>query len=219
MCSSAKSMDDNRRMAMRALSFIVWAVVAASIVFWLTRLATRPAQAPAHAVVAGQAAVAANADLSRVLGATRMALPADDAAPEPSAGSRFKLVGVVAARSRPPQAGLALIAVDGKAPKPIETGGVVDGSLVLLAVNHRRAEIGPAGGSPTVTLELPAVPEANRSVRAAPMSVLPVNPALPSMPTTPQVPPQAVPPALPQTAPPPLPPLPGVPRNNPPETR
>lgn len=218
MGSGAKSMDDNRRMAMRALSFIVWAVVAASVVFWLTRLATRPAQAPAHAVVAGQAVVAANADLSRVLGATRVALPADNAAPEPTAGSRFKLVGVVAARSRPPQAGLALIAVDGKAPKPIETGGVVDGSLVLLAVNHRRAELGPAGGNPTVTLELPAVPEANRSVRTGPIAVPPPNPALPTLPTISQVPPQAVPP-LPQAAPPPLPPLPGVPRNNPPETR
>jgi general secretion pathway protein C len=231
-------------MGMRLLSFAVWALVAASAVFWLTRLASRPVPAPAHTVTAGQSALTASADLSRVLGVTRTNTPAAQAAAEPAAGGRFKLVGLVAARNQPPAAGLALIAVDGKPPKPVALGGVVDGPLVLLGVNHRRVELGPSGGEPTVTLELPAVPEPSRAVRtvpvpiAPPVTTLPVAPqrlpqqiapqtapqagpqSPPQMvaPAVPQFPPQTAPQVAPQTAPPPLPPVPGVQRIAP-ETR
>jgi hypothetical protein len=81
--------------------------------------------------------------------------------------------------------------------------------LVLLAVNHRRAELGPAGGVATVRLELPAVPEANRSTRApgaggfaAPLATIPSPP--PPLPAMPQ--PGAAQPGAPQAgvqAPPP----------------
>lgn len=217
-------------MGMRLLSFAVWALVAASAVFWLARLLSRPVPPPAHTVTAGQASVSASADLSRVLGVTRSNAPATaQGAPEPAASSRFKLVGLVAARHQPPAAGLALIAVDGKAPKPVEVGGVVDGSLVLLAVNHRRVELGPSGGQPTVTLELPAVPEPSRAVRTVPVPVGPppvatmpavpqVAPPLPTAPQQQTVTPQGATPVVPQQAPPPLPPVPGVQRIAP-ETR
>lgn len=197
---------------MRLLSFAVWALVSASAVFWVTRLMSRPTPAPAHAVTAGQSIAVASADLSRVLGSTRSNLPAADAAAaEPALNSRFKLVGLVAARVSQPQTGLALIAVDGKPPRPIGLGGVVDGSLVLLAVNHRRVELGPSGGNATVTLELPLVPEPNRAVRP--------NTAVPLVNVAPPVaaPGVAAPPVAP-SAPPPLPPVPGVNRNSP-ETR
>ena len=168
---------------MRLLSFVIWAVVAASAVFWLTRLLARSDAAPPHTVTAN-ANVSASADLSRLLGSTRTA--AAEPTAEPAVDARFKLIGVVAGRSKQPDSGLALIAVDGKPPRPVVMGGVVDGELVLLAVNHRRAEIGPAGGVATVRLELPAVPEANRSTRAAGMPVIPM-------------PPQNVPPPQPAT--------------------
>jgi general secretion pathway protein C len=174
-------------MAMRLLSFVIWALVAASAVFWLTRLLSRSDPAPSHTVTANAGASVASADLSRLLGSTRTA--AAEQAPEPVVDSRFKLVGVVAPKSKQPDSGLALIAVDGKPPRPVVLGGVVDGSLVLLAVNHRRADIGPAGGDATVRLELPAVPEANRSTRAPGMPAIP----LPS---------QAVPPPQPALQPP-----------------
>lgn len=152
---------------MRLLSFAVWALVSATAVFWASRLLTQGAPAPAHAVTAGQSLVSASADLSRVLGSTRVDAPvAAVASAEPAVNARFKLVGVVASRGARPDSGLALIAVDGKAPKPIGLGGVVDGSLVLLAVNHRRAELGPSGGQATVTLDLPLAPEPNRAVRS-----------------------------------------------------
>jgi general secretion pathway protein C len=159
-------------MAMRLLSFVIWALVAVSTVFWLTRLLARSDPAPSHTVTANAGASVASADLSRLLGSTRTA--AAEQAPEPVVDSRFKLIGVVAPKSKQPDSGLALIAVDGKPPRPVVLGGVVDGSLVLLAVNHRRAEIGPAGGDATVRLELPAVPEPNRSTRAAGMPVIPL---------------------------------------------
>ena len=149
-------------MAMRLLSFAIWAAVAASAVFWLTRLLVRADAAPAHTVIANANATV-TADLSRLLGSTRSAVA--DAA-EPTLDSRFRLIGVVAPKSATPDSGLALIAVDGKPARPVVLGGNVDGSLVLLGVNHRRAELGPAGGVATVRLELPAVPEANRSTRA-----------------------------------------------------
>jgi general secretion pathway protein C len=161
-------------MATRLLSFAIWAILAASAVFWLTRLLARADAAPAHAVTVSSNASVATADLSRLFGSTRVAT--DAAAPEPAADTRYKLIGVVAPKSAA-AAALALIAVDNKPPRPVSLGGVVDGSLVLLAVNHRRAELGPAGGAATVRLELPAVPEPNRSVRAATAAVpLPVVP-------------------------------------------
>lgn len=193
-------------MTLRLLSFAVWALVSASAVFWVTRLLAKPTPAPAHAVTAGQTVASASADLSRVLGVTRVNQPAA-AAPEVAAlSSRFKLVGLVAAKSTPSHSGLALIAVDGKPPRPVGLGGVVDGQLVLQAVNHRKAEIGPSGGAASVTLELPAVPEANRSTRLTPATPAPV---LPGVAATPQ-------PAAPvQSAPPPQPPVPGDSRRSP----
>lgn len=162
----------------------------------------------------------ASADLSRVLGSTR-AQTATAAVPvEPAVSSRFKLVGVVASRVAQPDSGLALIAVDGKPPRPVGLGGVVDGSLVLLAVNHRRAELGPTGGQATVTLELPLVPEANRGTR--PSVGFPAGAAAAPPPVVaPVALPTAIGQPLPdnapaQSAPPPLPPTPGaVPRNAP----
>jgi general secretion pathway protein C len=182
---------DNRAMAMRLLSFVIWAVVAVSAVFWLTRLLARSDPAPSHTVTASANASVASADLSRLLGSTRTA--AAEPAAEPAADARFKLIGVVAARSKQPDSGLALIAVDGKPPRPVMLGGVVDGPLVLLAVNHRRADLGPAGGEATVRLELPAVPEANRSMRAPGMPPIPmpaqnVPPPQPAVSQRPQAP-------------------------------
>jgi general secretion pathway protein C len=170
-------------MAMRLLSFAIWALVAVSAVFWLTRLLARADAAPAHAVTVSANTAVAAADLSRLLGSTRTA--SAEGAPEPPVDARYKLIGVVAPKSAAATE-LALIAVDNKAPRPVTLGGVVDGSLVLLTVNHRRAELGPAGGAATVRLELPAVPEPSRSVRsaAAPLPVPAVQPP-PPLPATP----------------------------------
>lgn len=166
---------------MRLLSFAIWAAVTASAVFWLTRLLSRPDAAPAHTVIATANASVAAADFARVLGSTRSAAE-PSARVEPAVDARFRLIGVVAPKPATSDSGLALIAVDGKPPRPVVLGGVVDGALVLLTVNHRHAELGPLGGAATVRLELPLVPEPSRSVRAPAVGGLVAPPPMPPMP-------------------------------------
>ena len=94
---------------MRLLSFAVWALVAASAVFWLTRLLAR-ADAGTRACRDGEANTRRlpSADLSRLLGSTRVAAAVRPRRrSEPAVDARFKLIGVVAPRSvgRPDRAG------------------------------------------------------------------------------------------------------------------
>ena len=57
-------------------------------------------------------------------------------------------------------AGAALIAVDGRPPKPFAVGSAVEAGLVLQSVEGRRARLGPAPGAPAaLTLELPPLPQ------------------------------------------------------------
>ena len=71
----------------------------------------------------------------------------------PSLASRFQLLGVLAGG---PNAGAALIAVDGKPAKPFRVGAVVSDGLVLQSAQGRRVSLGVAlDGTPTLTLDLP----------------------------------------------------------------
>jgi general secretion pathway protein C len=144
-------------MLARLTAFVVWALVAATAVFWGLRMFVRPQPAPAYAVAVGDS-VAMRGDLSRLLGATAVA-SAEKAAPAPELASRFKLLGVMAGKQRD-GAGFALIAVDAKPARAYPVGARVDGELVLQAVSLRTASIGPSQGSPAVTLEVPALPAA-----------------------------------------------------------
>jgi general secretion pathway protein C len=148
-------------MLARLSAFVIWALVAATAVFWGLRLFVRPSTAPAYAVTVGEAG-AVRGDLSRVLGATPANVPTQFA---PATSSRFKLLGIVAPRAaqasevvepgRAPH-GVALIAIDGKMPKAYAVGARVDGDLVLQSVSLRTVSI--AGeGAPAITLELPAL--------------------------------------------------------------
>ena len=158
-----RGLNHNGPMLSRAAAFLIWALVAATVVFWLLRLT---AQGPSvnHATLASPQALPSRADLSRVLGSTPVTATTAAAAPELS--SRFVLTGVMApkkssagtAKSPAQGAGLALIAVDGQPAKPYALGAKLDGNLTLLAVTLRTASIGPEGGSPVLTLELPALP-------------------------------------------------------------
>ncbi|MBI5254966.1 MAG: hypothetical protein HY855_00595 [Burkholderiales bacterium] len=152
-------------MTSRLLSFVIWAAVAASAAFWGLRLTARALPVPAQAGVA-LPSLPQSADLTRLFG--KPAPPPAAALPVAAAAdSRFKLIGVVAP-SAGQHAGLALIAVDGRAARPVQVGGRVDGELVLRSVSHRRAELGAAtGGASTLVLELPAVPEAARGALPA----------------------------------------------------
>jgi general secretion pathway protein C len=189
-------------MVARLSAFVIWALVAATAVFWGLRLLVRAPAAPSYAVAVGDAS-AVRADLSRVLGSAPVAVAAAAAAPEVS--SRFKLIGIMAPKGAQVAAasgsGVALIAVDGKPPKAFVVGSQLDGDLVLQSVSLRTASIGPAQGAASVKLELPALPAAATGTLAPLASGSPST----GMPAPPPVgSPQAVPPR-PGLAPAPMP--------------
>ncbi len=139
-------------MLARLTAFVVWALVAATVVFWGLRLLVRPQSAPSYTVAVGDAG-ALRGDLTRLLGATPAAPSATPAA-APELASRFKLLGVMA--NQPNQGdGYALIAVDAKPARAYPVGAALDGDLVLQSVSLRSAAIGPAQGTPALTLEVP----------------------------------------------------------------
>jgi general secretion pathway protein C len=139
-------------MLTRWSSFLVWALVAASAVFWGLRLFVQPLVAPQGTVVA-TAEGQLRGDLSRLLGADA---PAAMEAPAAMADPRFQLLGVLSApSSRAEREGVALIVVDDRPPRAYRVGMVVDGDTVLQAVHARGASLGPRGGVALVALELP----------------------------------------------------------------
>ena len=172
---------------------MIWALVAASAVFWALRLTVVAPSAPPNTVAVGDSA-ALRGDLARLLGAAPVQVATT--APAPEAASRFKLIGVMA--PKPGKAvvggehGVALIAMDGKPPKAYAVGARLDGELMLQSVSLRTASIAPASGQSSFVLELPPLPP-------------PATGTLPSfgMPAGQPVPPVAVP-AMVQ--PPPQPP-------------
>lgn len=144
-------------MQARLSAFLVWALVAAGVMFWALRLIARPAPLPSN-VLAVDSRVAAGGDFVRMFGAAPVA---ESAAPAPIAqNSRFKLLGVlapagVAESGLHSQGGVALISTDDKPAKPYVVGAPLDDGLILQSVARRSASIGPVGGAASVVLELP----------------------------------------------------------------
>ena len=144
-------------MLARLSAFVIWALVAATAVFWGLRLFVTAPSAPPSAVAVGDAA-AVRVDLSRLLGAA----PVAPVAVVAEVSSRFRLLGIMAplgSVTGKPQ-GLALIAIDGKLARAYRVGAALDGELVLQSVSLRSATIGPAGGASTLKLDLPVLPTA-----------------------------------------------------------
>jgi general secretion pathway protein C len=158
-------------MQTRLLTFGVWALVAASALFWALRLLATPTALPTQARLPAQR-VALAGDLQRVLGVTAVA-KADEPVAAPGA-DRFHLLGVVWPRGADvsPQ-GVALIAVGEQPARPWRTGATVDGETVLLAVSQRAVQLGPRGGPAAITLTLPDPNQAHGSGSAAVTSAMP----------------------------------------------
>ncbi len=135
----------------RGATFALWALVAASAVYWGLKVLARPAPPVAVAAAPRAAAPVDPAAVGRLLGARAPAQAA--AVAPPSLASRFALVGVVAG---PSQRGAALIAVDGKPPRPFRVGTAVDEGLWLRAVQGRQAVLAAsANGAAVLTLDMP----------------------------------------------------------------
>jgi len=185
-------------MKARWFSFVIWAAVAASAVFWGLRLLVPALPVPAHTATVNLAA-SVRGDLSPLLGGELRA-ETDEEEPAVAVDSRYQLLGVVSPRGKGTGQGLALIAVDGKPAKAYRVGAAVDDDdNVLQSVTARGAAIGPKGGVASVALELPALAPAATGTMPPAGSVAP--------PTAPRaLPPRALPPrAVAQPFPRPMP--------------
>ena len=184
-------------MTTRWWAFGLWALVAASAVFWALKLVKPAPPTPPQATVVA-ATSGLQGDLARVLGADAPdEVDAPEQAPE---SSRFALVGVVASKFSA-GTGVALISVDGQPAKAFRVGAAVDGDTVLQAVRQREATLGPRGGDARFTLDIPPPPPAATGTLPAPGAAapglrppgsfggraLPLQPALVERPPAPQV--------------------------------
>jgi general secretion pathway protein C len=142
-------------MIARLSAFVIWALVAAATMFWGIRLLVRADPVPPNAVVVSDA-VQVRGNLSSLLGAE----PVTAVAAAPQTSSRFRLLGVMAAK--PSQQGMtpgvALISIDGKPARAFAAGSRIEDQLVLQNVSLRSASIGAAQGGSTFVLEIPALP-------------------------------------------------------------
>jgi general secretion pathway protein C len=179
----------------RLLTALLWALAAASVVYWGSRLMGRGA-APRAPTALAQAPVGdpatRQAALARLLGAQ----PAAAAGPAPAAASRFVLSGVVATRQS--GRGAVLVSVDGQPPRPLAVGAEIAPGFVVQEVSRREAIVSD-GAQGRIVLKLPAESEA---WAAAPPPALPGAPAVqrtpiarPPAPLPAPTPPQAAPPA------------------------
>jgi general secretion pathway protein C len=142
-------------MIARLSAFVIWALVAAATVFWGARLLVRADPVPANAVVVSEA-VQMRGDLSRLLGAE----PVAAVAVAPQMSTRFRLLGVMAAKPSPQglTPGVALISIDGKPARAFTAGARIEDQLILRDVSLRSASIGAAEGAAAFVLEIPALP-------------------------------------------------------------
>lgn len=181
-------------MMARLSAFVIWALVAAAVVFWGMRLVVRAEPVPSNAMVVGESA-SARGDLSRLFGAD----PVAQAAVAPAASTRFRLLGVMAAKPGPEgmTPGVALISIDGKPARAFTAGARIEDRLVLQNVSLRTASIGVEQGPTSFVLEIPALPPPATGTLPKPLFDQPVPVTAPPAMPAPVVPPAASPRALP----------------------
>ena len=136
----------------RGATFALWALAAASAVYWGLQLAGRQSAVNVPVVPARAVPAADPVAIARVLGGSTTAAVA--AAPQPTLASRLQLVGVAAGESS--GGGAAVISVDGKPARPYRVGSMIEEGLVLQSVRGRQATLAAQPNGPAIlTLELP----------------------------------------------------------------
>ena len=153
-----------RSLWIRFATFLVWLLAAGCIVYWALKFVSGPA-APLSAAVAAPTSGAGGVDalaLAKGLGggqAPISANPTTAAAPIALQASRFVLTGVVVQKSN--RQGVALIAVDGKPPRPYRVGTPLADGVVLHSVSPGKAILSASvDAPPSLSLELPQLTSA-----------------------------------------------------------
>jgi general secretion pathway protein C len=152
------------------LTALLWALLAGSVLFWALHAGGQ--WAPVQAQVAGGPPPGALAVDTRMVGQALGASGITDTA-APDVVSRLALHGVVTHGSR----GAALIAVDGKPPKPVRVGAAlegVEGGWKLQSLAPRAAVL--VAGDRQAQLEMPRLPSATPAASAASASRSAVTP-------------------------------------------
>lgn len=143
----------------RIAAFLLWALAAGTLVYWVLRVVGMSETPVAAATVTELSPSVSVADLAKALGPPTAAAVAPQAitiapaAPDPSA--RMRLLGVVADRN---SGGVALISIDGQAAKPYRVGSQIEDGYRLTKVAKRSATLSPAqSAGAAITLELPDI--------------------------------------------------------------
>ena len=184
---------NGRIMAARTTAWLVWALLAGSLVFWGLRLGA-PAQGLPDQVRTVGTDQSARGDILRLFANPSDVGGAVAPAQPSAAASRLRLLGVVAGLNGA-ERGWAMLAVDGLPARMIAVGAEVVAGWVVQSVSPRQVEVGPPGGAPVAVLDLalpnaPQIgelrPPAGAAVSASPVAVAPPTaPVPPAMPTPP----------------------------------
>jgi general secretion pathway protein C len=134
---------------------VIWLAAGLSAGYWALQTWGRSPVTPLASATVSLPVVDTNS-VSQALGATAAPV-VGDAGPAVAVATRYDLIGVVSDRR---QQGAALIAVDGRPPKPYPVGAELEGGMFLQSVNGRTVRLGPSMTAPhSMELTLPAPPE------------------------------------------------------------
>lgn len=154
LASSSRFSPSRASWLLRGATLAVWLLVGSSLVFWGLRLLPAPggnAPVPAPTPLSQPHAQA----MAPLLGVAA-AVP-DRPAAHTLQAPRVTLLGVMAGHAA--NTGVALLAIDGKPPKPVRVGTELEPGMVVQSVHPREVRLGPSAEGPsTLTLTLPAAP-------------------------------------------------------------
>ena len=136
------------RFTRSGLTLLVWALAAASCVFWGLKISSGSGTPSAVPVAAPAPPGTDPLVVSRLLGAVEQGPQA-----QPAVASRFSLVGVLGGTRG---GGAALISIDGKPAQPFRVGSPIEEGLVLKSASRRQVTLAATPGGPvTITLTMP----------------------------------------------------------------
>jgi general secretion pathway protein C len=135
-----------RILAMPGVTGLIWAIAAASVVFWVLMWPTQQAGVALVPVAATQTKQDTHTQTAKALGRAA----ASKANAELPVNSPFKLMGVIV---NPSGQGSALISVNGLPPRPYKTGEILQNGWLLHSLTSAQAHLKIEGAH--VVLEMP----------------------------------------------------------------